>query len=249
MTNFPETFPLIIIDETNSTNHYLDQLCRNESARPAEYTTVIAQFQTAGKGQRGNSWESEDGKNLLFSYVLYPTFVEARHQFVLSQIASLAVKEELDQWTDGVSIKWPNDVYRDDRKICGMLLENDLCGAYIGRHISGIGVNINQETFRDASTTVPPYWKASCNGCATSTNNFASMPTAVSRPLLPNDMPPPCTAAKVSIPIAMPTAISVPDWWVWNPTAVSYWKTSPDVCASICSKRCNTYYKSTPTVP
>lgn len=148
MTNFPETFPLINIDETDSTNHYLDQLCRNESARPAEYTTVTAQFQTAGKGQRGNSWESEGGKNLLFSYVLYPTFVEARHQFVLSQIASLAVKEELDQWTDGVSIKWPNDVYRDDCKICGMLLENDLCGAYIGRHIAGIGVNINQDTFR-----------------------------------------------------------------------------------------------------
>lgn len=147
MTNFPETFPLIHIEETDSTNHYLDQLCRNADARPAEYTTVTAEFQTAGKGQRGNSWESEGGRNLLFSYVLYPTFLEARHQFVLSQIASLAVKEELDQWTDGVSIKWPNDVYRDDRKICGMLLENDLCGACIGRHIAGIGVNINQDAF------------------------------------------------------------------------------------------------------
>lgn len=148
MTNFPEHFPLIRLEETDSTNHYLDALCRQEAERPAEYTTVTAEFQTAGKGQRGNSWESERGRNLLFSYVLYPTFLEARQQFVLSQIASLAVKEELDMWTDGVSIKWPNDVYRGDHKICGMLLENDLSGHAIGRNIAGIGVNINQEVFR-----------------------------------------------------------------------------------------------------
>ncbi len=148
MTNSPKKSTFIHLDSTDSTNRYLDQLCRNGNGEPAEYTTVCAEYQTAGKGQRGNSWESEEGKNLLFSYVLRPTFLEAKQQFALSQIASLAVKEELEQHTGGISIKWPNDIYHNDRKICGMLLENDLCGHCIGRSIAGIGLNVNQDTFR-----------------------------------------------------------------------------------------------------
>lgn len=140
-----ENYPLIHIAETDSTNNYLSELCDREPV--AEFTTVQADFQTAGKGQRGNTWEAEKGKNLLFSFVLYPTFLEARRQFVLSQIVSLAVKEELDQWTEGISIKWPNDIYWSDKKICGMLIENDLAGMHIGRSIIGIGLNINQEQF------------------------------------------------------------------------------------------------------
>lgn len=140
--------PLIILEETDSTNNYLTQLCNEHPSVAQEFTTVIAERQTAGKGQRGNSWESEDGKNITFSFVLYPTFVEARRQFILSQIVSLSIKEELDEWTDGASIKWPNDIYLNEKKICGILIENDLCGHHIGRSISGIGVNINQEVFR-----------------------------------------------------------------------------------------------------
>ena len=117
--------PLIILPETDSTNNYLTQLCNEQQSAVREFTTVIAERQTAGKGQRGNSWESEDCRNITFSFVLYPTFIEARRQFILSQIVSLSIKEELDEWTKGISIKWPN-----------------------GRSISGIGVNINQETFR-----------------------------------------------------------------------------------------------------
>lgn len=140
-----DTFPLIHIEETNSTNNYLSDISENQSV--AEFTVAMADFQTAGKGQRGNSWEAAKGKNLLFSFVLYPSFLEARKQFILSQIISLSIKEELDQWTDHISIKWPNDIYWKDKKICGILIENDLTGMHLSRCISGIGVNINQEKF------------------------------------------------------------------------------------------------------
>ncbi len=141
-------YPLIALEETNSTNQYLSRLCNAAKENIPELTTVCASYQTAGKGQRGNSWESEGGKNLLFSFVLYPTALEANRQFILSQIISLSIKEELEQWTDDISIKWPNDIYWKEKKICGILIENDLAGHCIGRCIAGIGININQETFR-----------------------------------------------------------------------------------------------------
>ena len=145
----PETFPypLIALDETDSTNRYISQLCNELQESVAELTTVTAEFQSAGKGQRGNTWEADKGKNLLFSFVLYPTFLEARRQFTLSQIVSLSIKEELDRWSDEITIKWPNDIYWRDKKICGILIENDLSGHFIGRSISGIGININQDEF------------------------------------------------------------------------------------------------------
>lgn len=145
MTNCPDTFPLIQIPETDSTNNYLSRWSDQEDV--AELTVVQTDFQTAGKGQRGNRWEAERGKNLLFSLVLYPTFLEARRQFILSQVVSLSIKEELEQWTDGISIKWPNDIYWKEKKICGILIENDLTGMHIGRSIAGVGLNINQEAF------------------------------------------------------------------------------------------------------
>lgn len=147
MTLSPEAFPfpLIHINETNSTNSYLQTLCAKEKVE--ELTTVIADFQTSGRGQRGNSWESAPGKNLLFSFVLFPEFLEARRQFLISQIVSLAIKEELDNYASDISIKWPNDIYWKDKKICGMLIENDLMGKNICQSIAGIGININQEVF------------------------------------------------------------------------------------------------------
>lgn len=139
-------FPLIELPETDSTNRYLAQLCDKEQA--PEYTTVRADYQTAGKGQRGNSWESERGKNLMFSTVLYPAFLPAHKQFLLSQLTALSVKEELEQRTGNICIKWPNDIYWREKKICGMLIENELATGGIARSIAGIGVNINQEVFR-----------------------------------------------------------------------------------------------------
>ncbi len=145
MTNCPNLFPHIHLEETNSTNEYLACLCHRQQTD--EFTVVQADYQTAGKGQRGNSWESERGKNLLFSFVLYPTSLEARKQFILSQAISLAVKETLDAYADGFSVKWPNDIYWQEKKIGGILIENDLAGKYISRCIIGIGLNVNQECF------------------------------------------------------------------------------------------------------
>lgn len=147
MKYFSETFPvpLIHLNETDSTNRFLNERCDQQPTE--ELTTVVADFQTSGRGQRGNSWESEADKNLMFSFVLYPTFLEARKQFLLSQIASLAIKEELDTYLSDISIKWPNDIYWKEKKICGMLIENDLAGTHISRSITGVGLNVNQEVF------------------------------------------------------------------------------------------------------
>lgn len=139
---------MIHLNETDSTNRYLQQLCQEAgNNKVEEFTTVCADYQTAGKGQRGNSWEAAKGANLLFSFVCYPTFIPIRQQFVLSQLISLGIKETLDEYCSDISIKWPNDIYWKEKKICGILIENDLQGNSIGRCISGIGLNINQEVF------------------------------------------------------------------------------------------------------
>lgn len=143
MTIVPE---IIHIRETNSTNNYLKELLLTKSVE--EGTVVWADFQSAGKGQRGNGWESEAEKNILFSIVLFPRFVKAGEQFILSQIISLAVANCLQEYTEGISIKWPNDIYWNEKKICGILLENTILEDNIGYSVAGIGININQENFR-----------------------------------------------------------------------------------------------------
>ncbi|KAA6346830.1 Bifunctional ligase/repressor BirA [termite gut metagenome] len=142
-SSFP--VPLIRLVETDSTSRSLTSLCKQ--SRIEEFTVVLSDFQTAGRGQQDNTWEAEKGKNLLFSFVLYPSFLEARNQFLLSQIIALSVKEELDEWASGFSVKWPNDIYWENRKVCGILIENDLLGSRIERSIAGIGLNINQKEF------------------------------------------------------------------------------------------------------
>ena len=107
---------IIHVEETLSTNSLLREWL-NKEALPT-YSVIVADFQTAGRGQLGNVWESEKGKNLTFSLVLYPEALPAKQQFVISQIAALSVKETLDAYTEGISIKWPNDVYWQDKKIC-----------------------------------------------------------------------------------------------------------------------------------
>ena len=146
--NFP--VPLKLIEETNSTNTYLMNLCI-EQKETEELTTVVAEFQTAGRGQRGNFWESEPNQNLLFSFVFRPLFLDAKKQFLLSQIVSLAIKEELDCYIQDVSIKWPNDIYVGQKKICGILIEHDLMGKNICQSIAGIGININQDRFHSSA--------------------------------------------------------------------------------------------------
>jgi BirA family biotin operon repressor/biotin-[acetyl-CoA-carboxylase] ligase len=142
------SYPLIQLEQTDSTNRYLTSLCDERQDEVEQFTVVMADYQSAGKGQRGNSWESEAGANLTFSFVLYPSFLSAKRQFVISQIVSLGVVNALRKYVnEGVSIKWPNDIYYYDKKICGMLVEIYLEGTNLGRCICGIGLNVNQEVF------------------------------------------------------------------------------------------------------
>ena len=112
------------------------------------FTLVVADDQTRGRGQQGNSWETERGKNLTFSLLCHPQFVKASRQFVLSQCMAVAVREALAQYVDDVEVKWPNDIYVGDKKISGTLIECDLQGKVISNCVIGVGINVNQTTFR-----------------------------------------------------------------------------------------------------
>lgn len=142
--------PLIIhlVDEIDSTNNYMKSLLLKQKVK--EGTIISADFQTGGRGQRGNGWMSENGKNLLFSIVLYPDAVKANEQFLISQVVSLAVADFLRKYTDGITIKWPNDIYWRENKICGILIENAIEGDKIKESVCGIGINLNQESFDDS---------------------------------------------------------------------------------------------------
>jgi len=137
------------IEKTDSTNNYLKRIGVDRNL-PEGYT-VYADYQDAGRGQRGNSWESEKYENLLFSTVVYPIHVDAQNQFILSQIISLAVKEVFDRYTDNITIKWPNDIYFQQKKISGILIENELTNDKITRSIIGVGINLNQLVFKSAA--------------------------------------------------------------------------------------------------
>ncbi len=109
---------------------------------------VMAHTQTAGRGQRGNSWEAAPGMNITMSVMLRPSNLPAAHQFEVSEAVCLAVADLLRSLgIEQVAVKWPNDVYVGDRKICGILIENSLQGTLLARSIAGIGLNVNQLTF------------------------------------------------------------------------------------------------------
>ena len=137
---------LIHLSTTDSTNEVLKSMTENQELSSG--SIVIADYQTAGRGQRGNSWESEDGKNLIFSILFRPTDLPANMPFVISEIASLCVKYTLDKYIPEISVKWPNDIYYKDRKIAGILIENTILHAKISQSIIGIGINVNQVEFR-----------------------------------------------------------------------------------------------------
>lgn len=135
---------IIVFNELDSTNNYAKQLVKEKAAQG---TVVLAHYQESGRGQVGNFWESECGKNLLFSLILYPGFLEAGKQFYISKVVSLALAKVLKQHLDDVKIKWPNDIYVGEKKIAGILIENTVKGMALDSSIVGVGVNINQEHF------------------------------------------------------------------------------------------------------
>ena len=136
---------IIHIQETTSTNDYLQQKIKNELLE--EGSVVVCDFQTQGRGAANNKWESEKNKNLLFSMLLYPDFVEIKKQFIISQVVSLGLVDYLNTITSGFTVKWPNDIYWQDEKIAGILIENNLRNNFLSESIIGIGLNINQMKF------------------------------------------------------------------------------------------------------
>lgn len=131
------------IKETESTNSYV----ASHATELEDMTMVLADKQTAGRGQRGNSWESEPGKNLTFTVFCRPTWLEPREQFSISEAAALAIVDYLaDQGVEAM-VKWPNDIYVGDRKIAGILIEHSVTSTEIESSRIGIGVNINQQKF------------------------------------------------------------------------------------------------------
>lgn len=145
-TTYIGPYPIIRLSSTDSTNNYARELILDKEFQDREMV-VTADFQASGKGQRGNSWESQEGRNLLLSIVLHPKMIPARMQFLLSEIISLSAVEAYDPYADGFSVKWPNDIYHKDRKIAGILIENTLQGTCLDTAICGIGMNVNQESF------------------------------------------------------------------------------------------------------
>ena len=140
-------FNIIHIEETDSTNRWL-----KECHKGIDPIVAWAEYQTAGKGCGSNSWESERGKNLTFSMLIHPEEIPANEQFRITEITSVALCETLGKYLDEkVEIKWPNDIYVGDKKICGMLIENNLTGISIHRSICGVGININQEVFNSSA--------------------------------------------------------------------------------------------------
>ena len=136
---------IIIYDTVDSTNTKIKELLYLEDI--PEFTVVAALFQTTGKGQGGNSWESERGENLTFSVLLMPHFLEPSQQFYLSKIVSLAINDTLTSYRIKSKIKWPNDIYVGDKKIAGILIENSIIGSKLSESFVGIGLNVNQEVF------------------------------------------------------------------------------------------------------
>ncbi len=147
-------FKIVHIEETDSTNRWLRSFGSKEDrniggANSETSIVVVADYQTAGKGCGTNTWESERGKNLTFSMLIHPKGIPANQQFHITEIVSVALCKMLQSYIyNKVEIKWPNDIYVDDKKICGILIENRLQRTDIKDCIIGIGLNVNQTVFK-----------------------------------------------------------------------------------------------------
>lgn len=136
---------IIFRDKVSSTNDLAAELTRSGEA--ADGTLVWSHYQTGGRGQAGNRWESEIGMNLTLSLILKPNFLNPEKQFLISKIISLALKDLLAESGIETEVKWPNDIYFRSDKIAGILIEHSITGSIIDTSICGVGLNVNQVRF------------------------------------------------------------------------------------------------------
>ena len=137
--------------------HFDTTASTNDDARDEKYRegdVVWADFQTAGRGQRGHEWHSRKGENLTFSVVLEPTFVPIAKQFSVSEVVALSLVDMLAEYGIDAKIKWTNDIYAGDKKLVSILIEHSLAQTSLRRTIVGVGINVNQTEF-DASLPNP----------------------------------------------------------------------------------------------
>lgn len=146
----PKEKPVTVVrlGEVDSTNNYLRTY--QPAAEGEDMVVVTADHQTAGRGQGTNRWESAEGMNLLFSVLIHPSWIPVGRQFLLSEAGALAIKEVLDGYTEGITLKWPNDIYWNDRKLSGTLIETAVSSQGLKKCVYGIGLNVNQTAFSDA---------------------------------------------------------------------------------------------------
>lgn len=135
---------LVRLDEVDSTNSFLRSYAETTDKL---ITVVTAAYQTAGRGQGTNRWESRRGENLLFSIRTHPSWVPVGRQFLLAEAGALALKEVLDTYTEGIALKWPNDIYWHDKKLSGTLIETSVTSQGLRRCVYGVGLNVNQTEF------------------------------------------------------------------------------------------------------
>lgn len=139
---------LVFVPDCHSTNNEVQQLIQRNGA--TDGVVIVTDNQTQGRGQRDTVWESEPGKNLTFSIGLRPNFVAVKDQFFLSMVVTLGVFDYLSSNIDqgDVHIKWPNDILVNGKKMCGMLIENNISQNQIQHAVVGIGLNVNQRSFK-----------------------------------------------------------------------------------------------------
>lgn len=129
----------------------------NDVAADIQYThgdIIVAHSQSAGRGQRGNSWHSRPGDNITFSLVVQPTHIKVCEQFSLSMAVALGVVGALCEYGIRATVKWPNDIYVEDKKICGILIEHNFSSEYLDKSVAGVGINVLQTQFASELTHV-----------------------------------------------------------------------------------------------
>lgn len=137
-----------------STNDIMSQLLQEGNLLEGQLVWTL--HQTAGRGQRGNSWEAAAGQNLTFSILLKPSFLKASEQFALSTATALALKKGLDSFlpqSSPILLKWPNDLFVGDKKLGGILIENQLRKSHLEAAVVGVGINVNQRGFEHDRAT------------------------------------------------------------------------------------------------
>lgn len=136
---------VVFLPSCHSSNELASDMLKKSN--PPEGTIIITNEQTKGKGQRGNTWETEPNKNLTFSIILKPSFLLASRQFDLSMMVSLGITDYLNQLGEGFKVKWPNDIYHEEKKLAGILIQNTIKKHSIDSVVVGIGLNVNQTLF------------------------------------------------------------------------------------------------------